>query len=247
MPLTCLRHLLALAIGLDPRRRHHQKGQQAPSPMADSGSRLSPLALAGGSVMLAHTAFDNNAARQQGGAILFRAPTLPYALAKQVACMFSASRWPRSAPASQAHRQTLTGRRAQHACTCIVCLGAPCAAIPDNIHASRFPLKTVMEHGQAVRAGEEAVFAFVPPATASLLRCPRRLPALFPLTTRTVSGRQADFASASKGRLEGVVSWHPCPLGSPWRQSTARRAEAAGPLLAVESKLDDRPATRANL
>ena len=41
--------------------------------------------LAGGSAMLSHTAFDNNAARQQGGAILFRAPTLPYSLAKQVA------------------------------------------------------------------------------------------------------------------------------------------------------------------
>ena len=33
--------------------------------------------------MLAHSSFDNNAARQRGGAIYFRAPTLPYSLAKQ--------------------------------------------------------------------------------------------------------------------------------------------------------------------
>lgn len=40
--------------------------------------------LAGGSTLLSYVALSNNAAREKGGALLFRAPTLPYTLAKQV-------------------------------------------------------------------------------------------------------------------------------------------------------------------
>jgi hypothetical protein len=40
--------------------------------------------LAGGTTLMSHVTFSNNAAREKGGGLLFRAPTLPYTLAKQV-------------------------------------------------------------------------------------------------------------------------------------------------------------------
>ena len=93
--------------------------------------------MAGGSVLLAHTAFDNNAARERGGALLFRVPTLPYMLAKQV-----------------------------------------------------------------VPTGEEAVYAVVPPATATLLSCRLKNNVAIGSATEAASSAVIHFDGAGTASIE---------------------------------------------